>query len=219
MKVLLVEDDYLLGKSIQQFLLQQEVTVTWLDDDRKVLPLLELSEFDVIILDLMLRYCPGEELLVKIRDKTTTPVIILTAKREFASKKKCFTSGADDYLTKPFEPEELLLRLQALSKRRRIANVVDLGEVKINLDQKTIINQDGQSFTCSQKTWDLLFLLAKEKNKVVSKERILNYVWGDNVVGDEIIRTYIKKLRKLLPAQTIETVKSVGYRLKVPDEN
>lgn len=219
MKVLLVEDDYLLGKSIQQFLLQQEVAVTWLDDDRKVLPLLELSEFDVIILDLMLRYCPGEELLVKIRDKTTTPVIILTAKREFASKKKCFTSGADDYLTKPFEPEELLLRLQALSKRRRIANVVDLGEVKINLDQKTIINQDGQSFTCSQKTWDLLFLLAKEKNKVVSKERILNYVWGDNVVGDEIIRTYIKKLRKLLPAQTIETVKSVGYRLKVPDEN
>jgi len=214
MKVLLIEDDVNLGESLKEYLEINSVSVKWLIDDRMVEIVLENEIFDVIILDLILKYQKGEDILKKIRKKgITTPILVLTAKKELKDKEVCFEEGADDYLTKPFAPKELILRLKALIRRQTPARIINISDLKIDLDAGTIY-KNGDVIKISPKAWELLCFLIKHRGKIVSKERILNYVWADNPVGDEIIRTYIKELRKILPKDSIETYKGRGYRLK-----
>jgi len=215
MKILLIEDDPNLGESLKEYLEINDINVKWLIDDRLVESILENEVFDVIILDLILKYQKGEDILKKIREKgITTPILVLTAKKELKDKEVCFEEGADDYLTKPFAPKELILRLKALNRRKMsLPKVIEIDNLKIHLDSGVIL-KNGQEIKISPKAWELLCFLIKHRGQVVSKERILNYVWADNPVGDEIIRTYIKELRKILPENTIETYKGRGYRLK-----
>ncbi len=212
MRVILVEDDPILGESIKEFLEENGLSVKWLQDERDIY-YEDLGSYDVIILDLMLRFSKGEDIIVDIRRRADTPILILTAKRELKDKEVCFERGADDYLTKPFEPKELLLRLKAVSRRKPLHRILKLGNVTLDLDSE-ILYVDGREVKLSKTAWELLSFLARHRGEVVHKERIMNNVWGDKAVGDEVLRAYIKELRKVLPKGLIETYRGRGYRLR-----
>lgn len=213
MKVLLVEDDPVLGESLVEYMRKEGVDVEWILDERDLFDVSVAEKFDVIVLDLILRFKRGEDILKEIRDKGIgTPVLVLTAKSKIEDKEMCFTLGADDYLTKPFEPKELLLRLKALSRRRLAEEVVRIGDAEILVNAK-LIKVNGKEVKLSKTAWKLLELLLKNRGKVVSTETILNCIWEDKPVGSEIVRAYIKELRKVLPKDAIETYKGIGYRL------
>ena len=212
-KLLLIEDDVSLGNSLTEYLTEKGYSITWLTDEREF-DLYSLAEFQAIILDLILNYISGEEILQKIRDQNPEiPVLVLTAKAEIRDKQTCFETGADDYLTKPFDPLELLLRIQALCKRIFPENTFVCGDVEINLDSQ-LIYKNNREIKLSGKAFELLRLLIYERGKLVSKEKILQQVWNDVVVNNDVIRQYIKEIRELLPEDSIETYKGRGYRLK-----
>jgi len=214
MKALLIEDDIALGESLKEYLEINGIEVKWLSDDREAEITFLTQGFDVIILDLILKYQKGEDILKKLRTKgINTPVLILTAKKELKNKEICFERGADDYLVKPFSPRELLLRLKALTRREQREQIIFIGNLKIDLEKETIYQEDKE-IKLSPKAWELLSLFIKQRGKIVSKTQILNYIWGERPVGEEIIRTYVKELRKILPENTLETYKRRGYRLK-----
>ncbi len=214
MRVLFIEDDPVLGESIKDFLELSGIETVWIQDDRLVNDITDFDAYDVIILDLMLRFNKGEDILKDLRTKgVKTPVIILTAKSDIKDKEICFNLGADDYLTKPFDPKELLLRLKALSQRRHINPVVKIGNIAIDLNDKTVY-KEGKEIKLSKRAWDLLVLLLKNRGSIVETNEILDSIWKDKVVGDEIVRAYIKELRKILPKDSIKTYKGRGYKLE-----
>jgi len=213
MRVLLIEDDPVLGESLVEYLNREGINVEWIQDERKLFDLNMMEKFDVVILDLILKFRRGEDILKGIRHKgISTPVLVLTAKSRLEDKEVCFNLGADDYLTKPFEPKELLLRLKALSRRRIPGEVVRIGNAEVLIDAK-LIRVEGKEVKLSKTAWELLELLIKNRGRVVSTETILSCIWGDKPVGSEVVRAYIKELRKVLPKGAIETYKGIGYRL------
>ncbi|MDI1471147.1 response regulator transcription factor [Thermodesulfovibrio sp. 1176] len=213
MKILIIEDDKVLGESLVEYLKMEKIEALWLHDERNLANVLNVYSFDVIVLDLVLKFSRGEDLITYIREKgIETPILILTAKKDFSNKEECFLRGADDYLIKPFEPKELVLRIQALSKRKRLPFIMNIGDIIINIDAKTI-KRGNEELKLSKTAWDLLTLLIKRRGEIVDNETILNYVWAGKAVGDEVIRTYIKELRKILPEGAIENYKGRGYKL------
>jgi two-component system response regulator QseB len=213
MKVLLVEDDRLLGDSLTEYLQSEGFITDWVYDPREVMDLLEVSRYDVIVLDLMMPHIRGEELIKAIREKDKeTPILVLTAKQRLEDKRTCFELGADDYLTKPFEMEELILRLKALRRRKNPQDVVVIDEVEVCFS-KEMVKVKGKPISLSKKDWLVLKFLVENRGRFVSHEEILNYVWGDEPVGEEVVRAHIKNLRKLLPEGFIKTMKGRGYRV------
>jgi Response regulators consisting of a CheY-like receiver domain and a winged-helix DNA-binding domain len=213
MKVLLVEDDRLLGESLTEYLQSEGFITDWVYDPREVMDLLEVSRYDVIVLDLMMPHIGGEELINAIREKDKeTPILVLTAKQRLEDKRTCFELGADDYLTKPFEMEELILRLKALYRRKNPQDVVVIDEVEVCFS-KEMVKVKGKPISLSKKDWLVLKLLVENRGRFVSQEEILNYVWGDEPVGEDVVRARIKNLRKLLPEGFIKTMKGRGYRV------
>jgi two-component system response regulator QseB len=125
MRVLLVEDDRLLGDSLTEYLQSEGFIKDWVYDPRKFMDLLEVSRYDVIVLDLMMPHIGGGELIKATREKDKeTPILVLTAKQRLEDKRTCFELGADDYLTKTFKMEKLILRLKALYRRKNPQDVV-----------------------------------------------------------------------------------------------
>jgi DNA-binding response OmpR family regulator len=213
MKVLLVEDDRLLGDSLTEYLQSEGFITDWVYDPREVMDLLEVSRYDVIVLDLMMPHIGGEELIKAIREKDKeTPILVLTAKQRLEDKRTCFELGADDYLTKPFEMEELTLRLKALRRRKNPQDVVVIDGVEVCFS-KEMVKVEGKPLSLSKKDWLVLKFLVENRGRFVSHEEILNYVWGDEPVGEEVVRAHIKNLRKLLPEGFIKTMKGRGYRV------
>jgi DNA-binding response OmpR family regulator len=213
MKVLLVEDDRLLGESLTEYLQSEGFITDWVYDPREVMDLLEVSSYDVIVLDLMMPHIGGEELIKAIREKDKeTPILVLTAKQRLEDKRTCFELGADDYLTKPFEMEELTLRLKALYRRKNPQDVVVIDEVEVCFS-KEMVKVKGKPISLSKKDWLVLKFLVENRGRFVSQEEILNYVWGDEPVGEDVVRAHIKNLRKLLPEGFIKTMKGRGYRV------
>jgi len=209
-----VEDDRLLGESLKEYLESEGFWVDWIYDSREFFDLLEVSIYDAIVLDLMMPHISGEELLRKLREKgNTTPVLILTAKGRLEDKEKCFSLGADDYLTKPFEPKELLLRLKALYRRTVRQERLKLRNVEVDLRAGRVW-VEGREIRLSKKEWLMFKYLVENRDRFVSTEELLNYVWGDEPVGDEVVRAHIKNLRRLLPEGFIVSQKGRGYRVE-----
>jgi len=211
LRVLIVEDDKLLAESLKDYLVLNGFEV----DCRQVIDDLDLiHRFDILLLDLMLKEKKGESILRELRKKEMEiPVIIITAKSDIESKEICFQYGADDYIVKPFEPKELLMRINALLRRVYCCDTLQIDNVVIDFKNKTVLVNGSEVFF-SRIEWDLLCVLARNRGKMVSIDKILSYVWGDRAVGSESVRTYIKNLRKVLPEDFIITYKGRGYRLK-----
>lgn len=208
-----MEDDRLLGDSLTEYLQSEGFITDWVYDPREVMDLLEVSRYDVIVLDLIMPHIGGEELIKAIREKDKeTPILVLTAKQRLEDKRTCFELGADDYLTKPFEMEELVLRLKALYRRKNPQDVVVIDDVEVCFS-KEMVKVKGKPISLSKKDWLVLKFLVENRGRFVSHEEILNYVWGDEPVGEDVVRAHIKNLRKLLPEGFIKTMKGRGYRV------
>jgi len=219
MKVLIVEDDKILSKTIEQCICNKYDTDRAFDGAEGLIYARQ-NIYDVIILDLMMPIMSGYDVLKKMRDeKIFTPVLILTAKDGLDDKLKGFRLGADDYLSKPFEREELIARIDALI-RRTSGNysennilefkdlILDLGNRKVKVGDKEIV-LPGKQF-------DVLEYLINSKNTIITKDQIFDKIWGfDSDTSTNVIEVYTSGLRKELKKigydQYLKTIRGVGY--------
>ena len=225
MRILLVEDDASTSKSIELMLKSEGMVVDATDLGEDGLEIGKLYDYDLIILDLMLPDIDGMEVLRRLRDaRVETPVLILSGLSEHEHKIKGLGTGADDYLTKPFNKDELLARIQAIVRRSKghAQSVIHTGRLSVNLDAHTV-EVDGQPVHLTGKEYGILELLSLRKGTTLTKEMFLNHLYGGMDEPElKIIDVFICKLRKKLSNATggenyIETVWGRGYVLRDPE--
>lgn len=221
MRILLVEDEKRLTDALEYILKKNCYAVDVAYDGITALDLAESGIYDLIVLDRMLPGIDGIEILRTIRNKHfKTPVIFLTAKDSVENRIEGLDAGADDYLVKPFSTDELLARIRALGRRKEaqlIGEKLKIGSMSINPRQLEV-DVNGLVITLTLKEIQLLELLARNRRQVLSKEQILDRVWGlnsDTEIGN--VELYIHYLRKKVPfadaGLTLKTVRGVGYCL------
>ena len=222
MKLLLVEDEKQLSEALQQILIKNKYTVDAVYNGDEGLDYALTDVYDVIILDIMLPKLNGIEILKMIRKrKISTPVILLTAKGSVEDRILGLDSGADDYLPKPFSPDELLARLRALTRRNGDfinENILEFSDIKLNLSTYDMEVNDN-SITLTQKEFEILKYFMQRPKLVVSKDDLITKLWGfDSDVEHNNIEVYISFLRKKLAYVEsdvkITTIRRVGYRLE-----
>lgn len=216
--ILIVEDEQNLARFIELELTHENYTVDIENDGKAGLDKALSKPYDLYILDLMLPNINGLEICRQIRQKTTTPIIIITAKSETYDKVAGLDYGADDYIVKPFDIEELLARIRAVLRRQPDKDVLDINGIIIDKDAfKVTVN--GHQLELTKTEYDLLYVLAENCNHVMQREQILDHVWGYNSeVETNVVDVYIRYLRnKLKPfnkEKSIETVRGVGYVIR-----
>ena len=220
MKALIVEDDKILSDTIKQCI-EKKFSVEQAYDGYEGYMLAKENIYDIIILDLMMPEMNGNEVLTKLRkDGVLTPVLILTAKDSIADKVKGLNNGADDYLVKPFEREELLARLDALIRRNNgffVDNTIQFKDLKLNPENRKAFIKDKE-INLQGKQFDLLEYLINSKNTIITKEQIFDKIWGfDSDTSTNVIEVYASSLRKELKKygydKYIKTLRGVGYIL------
>ncbi len=225
MRVLLVEDDPATAQSLQMMLESENMVVNATDLGEDGLEIGKLYDYDIIILDLMLPDIDGIEVLRRLRDaKVKTPVLILSGLAEAGNKVKGLGTGADDYLTKPFDKAELMARIQAIVRRSKghAQSIIRTGRLSLNLDAHTA-EVDGQPIHLTGKEYGILELLSLRKETTLTKEMFLNHLYSGMDEPDlKIIDVFICKLRKKLSDAAggenyIETIWGRGYVLREPD--
>ena len=226
MRVLLVEDDPTTAQSIEMMLRSEGMVVDATDMGEDGLEIGKIYDYDIIVLDLMLPDIDGMEVLRRLRDaRVETPVLILSGLTQSEQKVKGLGSGADDYLTKPFDKSELVARIQAIVRRSKghSQSVIQTGRMTVNLDARTV-DVDGQSVHLTGKEYGILELLSLRKGTTLTKEMFLNHLYGGMDEPElKIIDVFICKLRKKLATATggdnyIETVWGRGYMLREPED-
>jgi DNA-binding response OmpR family regulator len=222
-KILIVDDDRSLNGVIEEWLASQNHTVECLFEAAEAREYLRAFSYDVIILDWDLPDGTGVEVLTDFRRAGgQTPVLMLTGKRMIEDKEKGLDSGADDYLTKPFDLKELSARLRALLRRLEgnlTDNILVAGHIKLNPEKKEVTSS-GRSLKLFKRDFALLEYLMRHPNKVFGSQALLNNVWSaDRDVGDETVRQSVRRLRKEIDLEGepsfIENVHGVGYKLRV----
>ncbi len=218
MKVLLVEDEEMLNHIIAKRLKVESMTVDQCYNGEDGLDYISTSSYDVIIMDIMMPKMDGHEVVQQMREEgNKTPVLFLTAKDSLEDKVSGLNLGADDYLVKPFEFDELIARIYALARRGRNQAVEDIVAGPLRLNQKSrSVYLHGKPITLTAKEFDLLFYLASNQNIVLSRQQILDHVWEyDYESYSNLIDVYIKDLRKKVDInetqKLIQTVRGVGY--------
>lgn len=221
-KILVVEDETKIARFLELELLHEGYEVTLAQDGRTGLEIALKNEYDLVILDVMLPSLNGMEVLRRMRQSSELPVIMLTAKDEVTDKVMGLDLGADDYITKPFAIEELLARIRTALKHRLAAaavhNTIVIGALLIEVDKHVVkVNQEVVELT--KKEYDLLCYLAENKNIVLTREKILENVWGYDYIGDtNVVDVYVRYLRSKLDNKLnlplIHTVRGVGYLVK-----
>jgi DNA-binding response OmpR family regulator len=223
-KILLVEDDLNLGFVIQDALKMNHFKVTLAKDGKEGLKVFSENDFDICLFDVMLPKKDGFSLAEDVRKlNAQIPIIFLTAKSQTEDKIKGFKLGADDYITKPFNMDELVLRIEAILKRSG-GGVVTESQFHFSIGSYSfdaanyILSQGNESKTLTKKEADILKILCEQKGKVVERELILNMVWGDDsYFNGRSLDVFITKLRKYLVADSsvsIKNIHGVGFSLE-----
>jgi two-component system, OmpR family, response regulator len=195
MRILLVEDDYQLGESLKAALVMDNYAVDLVQDGAQVLPMLKAGDFDLMILDLGLPNISGDEILKKMRAaENPLPVLVLTARDSTEDKVAGFDLGADDYLTKPFEMEELFARLRSLFRRSvgHARPMLISGDVELDPKEK-LVTKAGEEMSLTAKEFSVLEALMSRPGRFVSKSRLEEgmYAWGDEVGSNTVECLYL----------------------------
>ena len=227
-KILIVDDDNNIAELIALYLTKECFETKIVNDGETGLNKAMKEEFDLIILDLMLPGVDGFEICREVRSQKNTPIIMVSAKKDDIDKIRGLGLGADDYMTKPFSPSELVARVKAhLSRYERLIgsnveenDVIEIRGLKIDTTARRVwVNGEERSFTT--KEFDLLTFLAGHPNHVYTKEELFREIWDMESVGDiATVTVHIKKIREKIEYDTshpqyIETIWGVGYRFKV----
>jgi len=213
-KILLLEDDLLFGETLTDLLEDEGYEVTHSPNGQSALDATFEHRFDLYLLDINVPLIDGVSLLKELRDADdNTPAIFLTSHKDKEMLERGFLSGCDDYLTKPFDNDELLLRLKALLKRSVKDEVKCVNLLCHDTTHKRIL-YDKKELDLSKKEYELLLLLMQHASSAVPKEMILDELWSSSDGGsDGAIRVYINRLKHLLPQVTIQNIRGIGYKL------
>ncbi|WP_109317325.1 response regulator transcription factor [Pseudovibrio ascidiaceicola] len=214
MRVLLVEDERLIADAIKAFLERHEFIVDWVDDGLLAEDALRTGEFDLVILDLGLPGQDGLEFLRAVRDdKADVPILILSARETTKNRIDGLNLGADDYLTKPFDMEELLARCRALVRRSagRTRMLLQHGALTLDLDQKKAC-YDSTEVVLQPLAFRLLTILLERRGRVVSKSDLMEklYGWEENAESN-VLEVYVSQIRRKTTPKLIRTIRGVGY--------
>lgn len=213
--ILIVEDDEGISNLIKINLNMAGYESTQIFDGLEALNLIKEKSFDLILMDIMLPGMDGFEVIKKIRN-LNLPVIFLTAKNGLADKVTGLKSGAEDYIVKPFETVELLARIEVVLRRySKNNNCIEFKNLKI-YEEERIIKKDDKTIDLTLKEFELIVILVKNKNMALSREYLLEKIWGYEYMGEtRTIDTHIQKIRKKLDlTDNIKTVYKIGYRLE-----
>ena len=221
MKILVVEDERDLNRIITKHLKKNNYSVDSCFDGQEALDFISYSEYDLIITDIMMPNVDGYEFIDKLRaNKNDTPVIMLTAKDTLEDKIMGLDSGADDYIVKPFEFDELLARIRVLMRRNYglATNIIQIEEVTLDLAKKQVA-KSGEIIDLTGKEYEVLEYLMKNKGSILSRDQILNHVWdyeyeGASNIVDVIIKNIRKKLDRGEGNTIIYTKRGLGYFVK-----
>ena len=224
MKILVVDDEKLLVKGMKFNLENEGYEVECAYDGAAAVELAREGKFDLIVLDVMMPEVDGLEACMRIREFSNVPVIMLTAKSEDADKLMGFECGADDYLTKPFDPKELLACVRALARRQpelRGGDALSFGDLRLEKSSFSLVC-DGRSVRLSRKEFDMMELLMLNRRQILTKESLLLKIWGyESDAEDNNVEVYIsflrKKLNHLRSGVKIKTIRMVGYCLEGGD--
>ncbi|WP_207736240.1 response regulator transcription factor [Fusibacter ferrireducens] len=219
--IMVVEDERRLREIIAKYFIAEGFKVIEAENGKESIEHVKTTHVDVILMDVMMPEINGFEACKQIRAFSQALIIMLTARDDDEDKIKGFDCGADEYVTKPFSPKVLVARVNALLKRLNTAvestNYIQFGKLKINKDNYEVYDHEDE-IKLSPKEFDLLLLLVENKNAVLTREVILNRVWGYDYYGDyRTVDTHIKKLRKKLPhsSDAIKTIVKIGYKFEV----
>ncbi|MCL2574337.1 MAG: response regulator transcription factor [Defluviitaleaceae bacterium] len=218
LRILVVDDDKNIRRLIEAYLVQAGFEVLLAKNGQEALDIMDQKHLDMIVADIMMPFIDGYELVSDIRhldDKI--PILMITAKDAFEDKKRAFTIGADDYITKPIDLDEMLLRIQALLRRAKISSEqkIDLGDFCINAELRTV-TRDGDVLDLPKKEFDLLFKLLSYPKKIFTRRQLMDEIWGMESAADErTVDVHIKRLReKFENCEEFEivTVRGLGYK-------
>jgi len=216
MRILLVEDDELLGEGLSDALARASYAHEWVRDGRAALRAASESVFDLVILDLGLPLVDGLEVLKQIRARSdTTPVLILSARDATRDRISGLNAGADDYLVKPFDLEELLARVHALERRRSGGSTNQLRHGKVVLDlAAATVTHDGSPVELQRREFMLLKKLIENPNQTFSRRQLEEAIYGwEGDVESNAIDVHVHHLRRKLYAEVVKTVRGIGYRV------
>ena len=227
-RILIIEDEATIADLEQDYLELSGFTVEQENDGSKGLERALLEDFDMYILDLMLPGVDGFEICKRIREVKNTPILMVSAKKDDIDKIRGLGLGADDYITKPFSPSELVARVKAhLARYERLIgsgveenDTIEIREIRIDKTARRVwVSGEEKQFTT--KEFDLLTFLASHPNRVFSKEELFREIWDMESIGDvATVTVHIKKIREKIELNTakpqyIETIWGVGYRFKI----
>ncbi|WP_461206718.1 response regulator transcription factor [Clostridium sp. DL1XJH146] len=227
-KILIVEDDISIAELQRDYLEISEFVVKIEQNGKKGLNEALSVDYDLIILDIMLPEMNGFEIIKEIRAQKETPVLMVTAKKEDIDKIRGLGLGADDYITKPFSPNELVARVKSNIARyerltglnKKMGEFIQIRGLKIDQESR-IISVNEKDIILTSKEYDILILLAMHPNKVFSKEEIFEKIWGLDSFGDiTTVTVHIRKIREKIEKdpskpEYIDTIWGVGYRLNL----
>lgn len=221
-RLLLVEDTEDLATEIYDFLEDQGMQVDYAATGKQAIRLFHLNRYDVVILDLRLPDASGIEIceFIKSTLDPTPPVLMLTARDSIHDKTEGFNAGTDDYLTKPFDRQELLLRCKALTRRQQVnkAHSVTIGELMFN-DKQQLATRNGCELKLSSTSYTILRLLVKAYPNAVSRQEIIFNIWGDDLPDSDALRSHIYTLRQVLDkpfaTEMLKTIHGIGFKLSV----
>ena len=217
--ILVIEDDSSIQDMLKVFLTNNGYSVTSAFSGTEGL-LVHKKNIDLILLDLMLPGKKGSEIIEDLKKIKDVPVIVMSAIGDIDSKVELFEKGADDYITKPFNNKELLMRIAArLKVRKEVSEAVEIEGLEINTDEHRVF-AGGVEVPLSRYEFDILLLLAKNRGRIVTKSRIFDAVWDMSGTADEnTLNVHMSRIRKKLKeadpeGDYIETVRGVGYRIR-----
>ena len=221
MKILLAEDEVDLNNVVTRYLKKNGYSVDSVLDGEEALDYLEYSEYDLVILDIMMPKVDGFEVIKKLRDKGNhTSVLMLTARDSADDKVKGLDLGADDYIVKPFDFNELMARIRAVVRRKygNSSNRLVIGDLILDTSEKSV-TRAGKQIELTAKEYEVLEYLMQSKNRILSRDQIKEHVWDFDYEGDSnIIDVLIKNIRKKIDIeagkQIIYTKRGLGYVIK-----
>ena len=219
MEILIIEDEVKIARFIQLELEHEGYTIKHISDGREGLEDALSRDYCLIILDLMLPGLSGLEVLRRLRQTKETPVIILTARDQIMDKVSGLDIGANDYMTKPFQIEELLARIRVHLRRRNIVSrALEIGKLRLDMDSY-VVTFESRPIDITKKEFDLLAYLMENKNVVISREQALDIVWGYDFYGNtNVVDVYVRYLRSKIDdvfgIKLIQTVRGAGYIIR-----
>ncbi len=223
-RILIIDDDKELCVLIKQSVLSENIEADFCNNGREGLQKLKEAEYQLVILDIMMPGIDGFEVLEEIRKESRLPILMFTSKNDSVSKVRGLRAGADDYLTKPFDMDELIARIVSLIRRYTrfnqpdgMAQQLEFDGLKIDIENRSVTTENG-TFELPPKEFDLLLYCAKNQGKILTKQQIYEEVWREEYFYDDSnIMAIISRLRKKLEVNPgspkyIQTIKGIGYR-------